>query len=65
MIYDSVELSQFDMFKEEVLKLHEIAQDLNADQIRWAIDWWKVIWLITLKSIVEDKIDFVIMGLQE
>jgi nucleotide-binding universal stress UspA family protein len=63
MIYDSVELSQFDMFKEEVPKLHEIAQDLNADQIKMSHRLMEGNLIDNVKkSIVEDKIDFVIMG---
>jgi nucleotide-binding universal stress UspA family protein len=63
MIYDSFELSQFDMFKEEVPKLHEVAQDLNADQIRMTHRLMEGELVDNIKkSIVEDKIDFVIMG---
>ncbi|MFQ3174348.1 MAG: nucleotide-binding universal stress UspA family protein [Flavobacterium sp.] len=63
MIYDSVELSQFDMFKEEVPKLHEMAQDLNADQIKMTHRLMEGNLVDNVKkSIVEDKIDFVIMG---
>lgn len=63
MIYDSAELSQFDMFKEEVPKLHKMAQDLNADQIKMThrLMEGKLVDNVK-KSIVEDKIDFVIMG---
>jgi nucleotide-binding universal stress UspA family protein len=63
MIYDSVELSQFDMFKEEVPKLHEIAQNLNADQTKMThrLMEGKLVDNVR-KSIAEDKIDFVIMG---
>lgn len=63
MIYDSVELSQFDMFKEEVPKLHETAQELNADQIRVTHRLMEGHLVDTMKkSIAEDKIDFVVMG---
>lgn len=63
MIYDSAELSQFDMFKEEVPKLHKMAQDLNTDQIKMThrLMEGKLVDNVK-KSIVEDKIDFVIMG---
>jgi nucleotide-binding universal stress UspA family protein len=63
MIYDSLELSQFDMFKEEVPKLHKMAQELNADQIKMTHRLMEGMLVNNVKkSIVEDKIDFVIMG---
>jgi hypothetical protein len=34
MIYESVELSQFEMFKEEIPKLRAIAQEHHLDKIR-------------------------------
>jgi nucleotide-binding universal stress UspA family protein len=63
MIYDSAELSQFDMFKEEVPKLHKMAEELNADQIKMThrLMEGKLVDNVK-KSIVEDKIDFVVMG---
>lgn len=63
MIYDSAELSQFDMFKEEVPKLHKMAEDLNADEIKMThrLMEGKLVDNVK-KSIVEDKIDFVVMG---
>lgn len=63
MIYDSVELSQFDMFKEEVPKLHKMAQDLNADQTKMTHRLMEGKLVDTVKkAIVEDEIDFVVMG---
>jgi hypothetical protein len=49
------------MFKEEGPKLHEMAQDLNAltKMIHRLMEGNLV---DNVKSIVEDKIDFVIMG---
>ena len=34
VIYESLELSQFDMFKDEIPKLRAIAQERNLDKIR-------------------------------
>jgi hypothetical protein len=34
MVYDTVELTEFDMFKEEVPKLHTIATACNLDNIK-------------------------------
>ncbi|SDX46342.1 universal stress protein [Flavobacterium degerlachei] len=63
MIYDAVELSQFDMFKEEVPKMHKMAEDLNADQIKMTHRLMEGTLVDNVKkAIVEDKIDFVIMG---
>jgi nucleotide-binding universal stress UspA family protein len=63
MIYDSVELAEFDMFKEEVPKLHEMAQDLNADQIKMTHRLMEGNLVDNVKkAIVDDKIDIVIMG---
>jgi nucleotide-binding universal stress UspA family protein len=63
MIYDAIELSQFDMFKEVVPKMHKIAEDLNADQIKMTHRLMEGILVDNVKkAIVEDKIDFVIMG---
>jgi hypothetical protein len=37
MVYDTVELTEFDMFKEEVPKLHTLATACNLDNIKWHI----------------------------
>jgi hypothetical protein len=34
MVYDTVELTEFDMFKEEVPKLHTLATACNLDNIK-------------------------------
>jgi hypothetical protein len=34
MVYDTVELTEFDMFKEEVPKLHTLAAACNLDKIK-------------------------------
>jgi nucleotide-binding universal stress UspA family protein len=63
MIYDSVELSQFDMFKEEVPKLHETAENLNANQVKMTHRLMEGNLVDNVKkAIVDDKIDIVIMG---
>jgi len=63
VIFESVELAQFEMFKDEIPKLREIAKERNLDKIKmthrlmdgelnYNVD----------KSIEEDKIDYVVMG---
>lgn len=63
MIYDSIELSQFDMFKEEIPKLRAIAEEHHLDKIKMTHRLMDGDLLFNIKrSIEEDKIDFVIMG---
>lgn len=63
MIYDSIELSQFDMFKEEIPKLRAIAEEHHLDKIKMTHRLMDGDLLFNVKrSIEEDKIDFVIMG---
>lgn len=62
-IYESLELSQFDMFKEEVPKLRAIAQKHNLDHIKMThrLMDGELVYNIQ-KAIKEDKIDYVVMG---
>ena len=63
IIYDSIELSQFDMFKEEIPKLRAIAEKRHLDKIKMTHRLMDGDLLFNIKkSIKEDKIDFVIMG---
>jgi nucleotide-binding universal stress UspA family protein len=63
VIYDSVQLSQFDMFKEEVPKLRSIAEELKLDKIKLSHRLMDGNLLYNIKkSIKEDKIDFIVMG---
>jgi hypothetical protein len=62
MIYESVELSQFEMFKEEIPKLRAIAQE-HLDKIRMTHRLMDGNLLYNInKSIKDDKIDYVVMG---
>lgn len=63
MVYESVELSQFEMFKEEIPKLRAIAQEHHLDKIRMThrLMDGNLTYNIN-KSIKDDKIDYVVMG---
>jgi nucleotide-binding universal stress UspA family protein len=62
-IYESLELSQFEMFKEELPKLHSIALAHNLDHIKMThrLMDGELVYNIE-KAIKEDKIDYVVMG---
>ncbi|MFV8344194.1 universal stress protein [Flavobacterium sp. XS2P39] len=63
VIYDSLELSQFDMFKEEIPKLRAIAEERHLDKIKMTHRLMDGDLLTGIKrAIKEDKIDFVVMG---
>lgn len=63
IIYESLELSQFDMFKDEIPKLRAIAQERNLDKIRMTHRLMDGDLVYNIKkAIVEDKIDFLVMG---
>ena len=63
VIYNSLELAQFDMFKDELPKLRAIAQERHLDKIKMSHRLMDGDLLHNIKkSIKEDKIDFVIMG---
>lgn len=63
VIYDSLELAQFDMFKDELPKLRVIAEERHLDKIKMSHRLMDGDLLYNIKkSIKEDKIDFVIMG---
>lgn len=63
VIYDSLELSQFEMFKNEVPKLRAIAEARNLDKVKLSHRLMDGDLLHNIKkSINEDKIDFVVMG---
>ena len=63
VIFDSLQLSQFEMFKDEIPKLRAIAEERNLDRIKIShrLMDGNLIYNIK-KSIKEDHIDFVIMG---
>ena len=63
LIYESVELSQFEVFKEELPKLHAIAHERNLDHINMLHRLMDGSLLTAIeKSIKEDHIDYIIMG---
>ncbi|RMA72723.1 universal stress protein [Flavobacterium weaverense] len=62
-IYESIELSQFEMFKREIPKLRAIAEERNLDKIKMSHRLMVGDLLPNIKdAIKEDDIDFVIMG---
>lgn len=63
IMYDTVELTEFDMFKAEVPKLHAIATACNLDNIKMTHRLMEGDLIDNIKkSVAEDKIDFVVMG---
>ncbi|NGY37585.1 universal stress protein [Flavobacterium sp. XN-5] len=63
VIYESVELSQFEMFKDEIPKLRSIAQERGLGKIKMTHRLMDGSLLYNInKSIKEDKIDYVVMG---
>jgi nucleotide-binding universal stress UspA family protein len=63
VMYESMQLAQFDMFKEEIPKLRAIALEYNLDQIRMTHRLMDGDLLYNIeKAIKEDKIDYVVMG---
>lgn len=63
VIYDSLALAQFDMFKDEIPKLRALADERHLDKIKMSHRLMDGNLLYNIKkSIKEDKIDFVIMG---
>jgi nucleotide-binding universal stress UspA family protein len=63
VIYDSLELSQFDMFKDEIPKLRAIAEERHLGNIKMTHRLMDGDLLFNVKkAIKEDQIDFVVMG---
>lgn len=63
VIYESVELSQFDMFKDEIPKLRAIAEKHNLNKIKMTHRLMDGGLIFNInKAIKEDKIDYVVMG---
>lgn len=63
ILYDSMQLSQFDVFKDHIPKLREIAKMRNLEhvQIRHKLTEGELVY--SIKTVIEEeKIDFVIMG---
>jgi nucleotide-binding universal stress UspA family protein len=63
VIFDSLQLSQFDMFKDEIPKLHALAEERNLDQIKMSHRLMDGSLLYNIKKAInEEKIDFIVMG---
>lgn len=63
VVFDSLQLSEFDMFKDEIPKLRVIAEERKLDKVKMShrLMDGNLIYNIK-KAIKEDKIDFVVMG---
>jgi len=63
VLFNSLQLSQFDMFKEEITKLRTIAEELKLDNIKLShrLMDGNLVYNIQ-RAIKEDEIKFVIMG---
>jgi nucleotide-binding universal stress UspA family protein len=63
MLFDSIQLSEFEMFKEEIAKLRTIAEELKLDKIKMSHRLMDGDLVLNIKrAIEEDEINFVIMG---
>jgi nucleotide-binding universal stress UspA family protein len=63
VVFDSLQLSEFDMFKEEIPKLRKIAEERNLDKIKMSHRLMDGNLIFNIKrAIKEEKIDFVVMG---
>ncbi|WP_418262955.1 universal stress protein [Flavobacterium faecale] len=63
VIYESLELAQFDMFKDEIPKLRSIAEERQLDKIKMTHRLMDGDLTFNIKkAIKEDRIDFVVMG---
>jgi len=63
VLFDSIQLSEFDMFKDEIPKLHAIAEKRNLHHIKMSHRLMDGNLLYNIKkAIEEEKIDFIVMG---
>ena len=63
VIFDSLQLSEFDMFKEEIPKLHAIAEKRNLQHIKMSHRLMDGNLLYNIKKAIEEEnIDFIVMG---
>ena len=63
VIYESIELAQFDNFKDEIPKLRAIAEEHHLEQIKMSHKLMDGDFMYNMKkSIHEEKIDFIVMG---
>lgn len=63
VIFDSLQLSEFDMFKDEIPKLRAIAEERKLDKVKMSHRLMDGNLLYNIKrAIKEEKIDYVVMG---
>ena len=63
VIFESLQLSQFEMFKDEIPKLRAIAEERNLAQIKLSHRLMDGDLVYNIRTAIkEDKIDYVIMG---
>lgn len=63
VVFDSLQLSEFDMFKDEIPKLRMIAEERKLDNIKMTHRLMDGNLIYNMKrAIKEEKIDFVVMG---
>jgi nucleotide-binding universal stress UspA family protein len=63
VLFNSLQLIEFDMFKDEIPKLHAIAEERNLGQIKMSHRLMDGSLLYNIKkAIKEENIDFVVMG---
>jgi nucleotide-binding universal stress UspA family protein len=63
VLFNSLQLSEFDMFKDEIPKLHAIAEKLNLDHIKMSHRLMDGSLLFNIKKAIEEEnIDFIVMG---
>jgi nucleotide-binding universal stress UspA family protein len=63
ILFDSLQLAQFDMFKDEIAKLRKIAEELKLDKIKMSHRLMDGNLIFNIKrAIKEDEIKFVVMG---
>lgn len=63
VLFDSLQLSEFDMFKDEIPKLHAIAEKRNLNHIKMSHRLMDGNLLYNIKKAIEEEnIDFIVMG---
>jgi len=63
VLFDSLQLSEFDMFKDEIPKLHAIAEKRNLNHIKMSHRLMDGSLLYNIKKAIEEEhIDFIVMG---
>ena len=63
VLFDSLQLTEFDMFKDEIPKLHAIAEKRNLQHIKMSHRLMDGSLLFNIKKAIEEEhIDFIVMG---